>query len=110
MGTEWVAVGLSRDLPAGVAMPALWQGRELAVWRSASGKLSAWDDRCPPRGMRLSHGFVGGGALAGAVHPPPPPPLSGPPPHHKGGVFFGRGGGRRDLGRRGGCHRYAAGI
>src|SRR3989338_2212937 len=68
MGTEWVAVGLSRDLPAGVAMPALWQGRELAVWRSASGKLSAWNDRCPHRGMRLSHGFVRGETLACIYH------------------------------------------
>ena len=59
MGTEWVAVGLSRDLPAGVAMPALWQGRELAVWRSASGKLSAWNDRCPHRGMRVCLGEAG---------------------------------------------------
>lgn len=68
MGTEWVAVGLSRDLPAGVAMPALWQGRELAVWRSASGRLSAWNDRCPHRGMRLSHGFVRGETLACIYH------------------------------------------
>lgn len=68
MGTEWVAVGLSRDLPAGVAMPALWQGRELAVWRSALGKLSAWNDRCPHRGMRLSHGFVRGETLACIYH------------------------------------------
>lgn len=68
MGTEWVAVGLSRDLPAGVAMPASWQGRELAVWRSASGKLSAWNDRCPHRGMRLSHGFVRGETLACIYH------------------------------------------
>lgn len=68
MKTGWLAVGLSQDLPAGVAMPALWGGRELAVWRSASGKLSAWNDRCPHRGMRLSHGFVRGETLACIYH------------------------------------------
>jgi len=44
-------------------------GREdLVVWRSASGVLSAWENRCPHRGMRLSHGFVRGESLACAYH------------------------------------------
>ena len=68
MGMNWVAVGLSLDLPAGVVMPALGHGIELAVWRSASGRLSAWKDRCPHRGMRLSHGFVRGEMLNCIYH------------------------------------------
>jgi nitrite reductase/ring-hydroxylating ferredoxin subunit len=62
------AVGLSRDLRAGRAMRALVDGRDLVVWRSASGRLSAWDNRCPHRGMRLSFGFVRGERLACLYH------------------------------------------
>ena len=65
---NWLAVGLSQDLPAGVVMPAIWHGAELAVWRSAAGKLAAWNDRCPHRGMRLSHGFVRGETLSCIYH------------------------------------------
>ena len=64
----WVATGLSGDLPPATVMPGSWQGTELALWRSASGTLSAWKDRCPHRGMRLSHGFVRGEALSCIYH------------------------------------------
>ncbi len=63
-----IPIGLSRDLPARRVMRAIAEGRDLAVWRSASGRLSAWDNRCPHRGMRLSHGFVRGEALACLYH------------------------------------------
>jgi nitrite reductase/ring-hydroxylating ferredoxin subunit len=49
-------------------MPASLHGVDLAVWRSASGRLSAWKDRCPHRGMRLSHGFVRGETLSCIYH------------------------------------------
>ena len=68
MTTRWIATGLSHDLPNGVVMAGHWQGTELAVWRSATGKLAAWKDRCPHRGMRLSHGFVRGETLACIYH------------------------------------------
>ena len=68
MSGKWVANGLSQDLPLGVVMAGLWQGAELAIWRSASGRLSAWNDRCPHRGMRLSHGFVRGETLSCIYH------------------------------------------
>lgn len=61
-------VGLSRDLPAGRAMRADVNGRDLVVWRAMSGALAAWDNRCPHRGMRLSHGFVRGNRLACLYH------------------------------------------
>ncbi len=66
--TNWKASGLSKDLPPANVMHADWQGVDLAVWRSASGRLSAWVDRCPHRGMRLSHGFVRGETLACIYH------------------------------------------
>jgi nitrite reductase/ring-hydroxylating ferredoxin subunit len=49
-------------------MPVCVDGAELALWRSASGRLAAWADRCPHRGMRLSHGFVRGEALSCIYH------------------------------------------
>lgn len=63
-----VAVGLSVNLPAGRVMRAWVEGAERVVWRSATGQLSAWDNRCPHRGMRLSHGFVRGESLACIYH------------------------------------------
>lgn len=68
MTTTWVANGLSQDLPRAVVVHGDWDGVELAVWRSATGRLSAWKDRCPHRGMRLSHGFVRGETLACIYH------------------------------------------
>ncbi|MFV0383526.1 Rieske 2Fe-2S domain-containing protein [Paracoccus sp. (in: a-proteobacteria)] len=64
----WTPVALSRDIPAGTAAPGHSGGRDLAIWRSASGRIAAWDDRCPHRGMRLSHGFVRGEALSCIYH------------------------------------------
>lgn len=61
-------VALSRDLPAARVMRAQLGDLDLALWRSASGVLSAWENRCPHRGMRLSHGFVRGERLACLYH------------------------------------------
>lgn len=63
-----VPIGFSEKLPARRVMRAWVDGQELVVWRSASGKLSAWDNRCPHRGMRLSYGFVRGETLACIYH------------------------------------------
>ena len=68
MPQNWTAVALSRDVPPQVVIPSVVDGRELAVWRSQSGRVAAWDDRCPHRGMRLSHGFVRGEALSCIYH------------------------------------------
>lgn len=65
---DWVAVGLSQDLRKAMAMPAHVDGVDLALWRSASGIVHAWGDRCPHRGMRLSHGFVRGETLSCIYH------------------------------------------
>ena len=65
---DWVAVGLGKDIPAGVVVPVCLAGVDLAVWRSDTGRINAWDDRCPHRGMRLSHGFVRGDALNCIYH------------------------------------------
>ena len=65
---DWVAVGLCGDVPAGTVVPRRVFNTDLAVWCSAGGKYHVWGDRCPHRGMRLSHGFVRGENLACIYH------------------------------------------
>lgn len=71
MGTaleEWTPVALSSDLPIGGVLRTVVDEQDLAVWRSRSGKVRAWDNRCPHRGMRLSFGFVRGESLTCIYH------------------------------------------
>ncbi len=65
---SWIAVGLCADVPAGTVVPRVVDGTDLAIWCSATGDYHAWGDRCPHRGMRLSHGFVRGDTLACIYH------------------------------------------
>ena len=65
---RWTPVALAADLPLASAAPVIVAGQEVAVWRSAAGAVSAWEDRCPHRGMRLSFGFVRGEELACRYH------------------------------------------
>ncbi|RUW83809.1 Rieske (2Fe-2S) protein [Mesorhizobium sp. M1E.F.Ca.ET.063.01.1.1] len=65
---SWMPVALSADLPAGTVMPAQSPVGPIALWRSRSGRAAAFADRCPHRGMRLSHGFVRGEALSCIYH------------------------------------------
>ena len=61
-------VGFSKNLSNSRVMRAFVNGKDVVIWRSRSGKLSAWENRCPHRGMRLSYGFVRGEALACMYH------------------------------------------
>ncbi|CAN7657490.1 Rieske 2Fe-2S domain-containing protein [Pararhizobium sp. LjRoot235] len=65
---SWTPVALSADLPAGTVMPARTPAGSIALWRSDSRRIAASADRCPHRGMRLSHGFVRGEALSCIYH------------------------------------------
>lgn len=65
---SWIAVGLKKDVPPGIVIPSRIADTELAVWCAPSGSYHAWSDRCPHRGMRLSHGFVRGNTLACIYH------------------------------------------
>jgi phenylpropionate dioxygenase-like ring-hydroxylating dioxygenase large terminal subunit len=67
MTTDWTAIALSRDVPAGVARAVLLDGRELVIWRG-DGVAHVWEDRCPHRGMRLSLGFVRDNSLNCLYH------------------------------------------
>ncbi len=61
-------VGLLRDLDPKRVMRAQVGGQDLVIWRASNGDISAWDNRCPHRGMALSHGFVRGNDLACLYH------------------------------------------
>lgn len=65
---SWTPVALSADLPPATVIPAWTPAGSIALWRSQSGRVSASSDRCPHRGMRLSHGFVRGEALSCIYH------------------------------------------
>lgn len=65
---DWVAVALTEDVPPGVVIPSRIEDTDLAIWCTPSGRYHAWSDRCPHRGMRLSHGFVRGETLACIYH------------------------------------------
>lgn len=65
---DWTAVGLKDDVPPGVAVPSRIDDTDLAIWCTSTGTYHAWSDRCPHRGMRLSHGFVRGDRLACIYH------------------------------------------
>lgn len=66
--TDWTPAALSDDIPAASAAPGQLGPHDLAIWRSASGRIAAWADRCPHRGMRLSHGYVRGERLSCIYH------------------------------------------
>lgn len=62
------AIGLSRDIAPKRVMRADVEGTDIAVWRDETGHLHAWNNRCPHRGMRLSHGFVRDDKLSCLYH------------------------------------------
>ncbi len=64
----WHPVALSADIDPGTSNGTRLLGREIVVWRDASGTAHVWDDRCPHRGMRLSFGFVRGDHIACLYH------------------------------------------
>ena len=65
---DWHPVAAAGELARGAPVAARLLGQELALWRSDSGKLQAWEDRCPHRGTRLSIGRVAGESLTCAYH------------------------------------------
>ncbi|MEP3277353.1 MAG: Rieske (2Fe-2S) protein [Stappiaceae bacterium] len=64
----WVPAYLSDLLMPGEVVQTYVDRNDVALWRAHSGKVNAWSNRCPHRGMRLSHGFVRGDMLACIYH------------------------------------------
>jgi nitrite reductase/ring-hydroxylating ferredoxin subunit len=64
----WAPAMASLHVPRGQIVPALLHGQELALWRDAQGKVQAWDNRCPHRGMRFTMGRIVDDQLSCAYH------------------------------------------
>lgn len=64
----WTVVAGAGTLAPRQRIRVAFAGEELVLWRGASGRLSAWANRCPHRGMRLSFGFVRGDELHCLYH------------------------------------------
>jgi nitrite reductase/ring-hydroxylating ferredoxin subunit len=64
----WFPVELSRHVPQGEVVQTMLHGQELALWRSADGKVQAWENRCPHRSVRLTLGFVADDQLVCRYH------------------------------------------
>jgi nitrite reductase/ring-hydroxylating ferredoxin subunit len=64
----WTPVALARDIEAGTSAGVVLAGVEIVVWRDTGGRVHAWEDRCPHRGMKLSFGFVRGDRIACLYH------------------------------------------
>lgn len=64
----WYAVSGSTDLPDNAVRAVSLLDRDIAIWRSASGVVQAWQNACPHRGMRLSFGQVRGEELSCRYH------------------------------------------
>ncbi len=65
---DWFPVEFSRNLLPGQVLQSTLFGHELAIWRSASGAMEVWENRCPHRSVRLSLGFVVGEELVCRYH------------------------------------------
>jgi nitrite reductase/ring-hydroxylating ferredoxin subunit len=54
----WYPIELSARVPQGEVVQSMLRGQELALWRSVTGTVQAWENRCPHRSVRLTLGFV----------------------------------------------------
>ena len=65
---DWHPVAASSAIVCNSLVGTQLLGRELALWRDATGVLHAWEDRCPHRGTRFSIGTVEEGQVVCRYH------------------------------------------
>src|SRR3990167_1697870 len=66
---EWLDIGWVDQIPVrGSRTVQVEGGDDIAVFRTAEGKVFALLDRCPHKHGRLSQGIVYGGAVACPLH------------------------------------------
>jgi phenylpropionate dioxygenase-like ring-hydroxylating dioxygenase large terminal subunit len=68
LGDFWFVVAESRELAAGSLLPFTLLGVPIVIFRSQSGELGAFLDRCPHRNVPLSEGQVLGENLQCRYH------------------------------------------
>jgi phenylpropionate dioxygenase-like ring-hydroxylating dioxygenase large terminal subunit len=65
---DWHPVAAGARLAVGSLAPVRLLELDLVLWRSADGRVHAWEDRCPHRGTRLSIGRIEDDHLVCAYH------------------------------------------
>jgi nitrite reductase/ring-hydroxylating ferredoxin subunit len=65
---RWYPMARSEELVARHIVHAQLLGQELALWRDDAGRVNAWENRCPHRGVRLSLGTNDGSELRCRYH------------------------------------------
>ena len=56
--SKWIPVSGSGDLAAASARAVMLPEHDVVIWRTRTGDVHAWENRCPHRGMRLSFAQV----------------------------------------------------
>ncbi|MDP0926513.1 Rieske (2Fe-2S) protein [Paracoccus onubensis] len=64
----WFPAGLQNYVLPKTAGRVMIFDNDIALWRGEDGKIRAWENRCPHRGMRLSYGIVRGNTLTCLYH------------------------------------------
>ena len=65
---QWYPLARSQDLPVGSLLAVRLLETDLLLWRDASERVHAWEDRCPHRSVRLSIGQVVDDQIICAYH------------------------------------------
>ncbi len=65
---RWFPVARVEEAVPRHVMQAQLLGQELAIWRDDEGRINAWENRCPHRGVRLSIGLNDGHTLRCQYH------------------------------------------
>jgi nitrite reductase/ring-hydroxylating ferredoxin subunit len=55
--SRWFPLARVEEAPPRHVLHAMLLGREIAVWRADDGRVNAWENRCPHRGVRFSIGL-----------------------------------------------------
>ena len=65
---DWHPVAASSSVAGNALLATQLLGRELVLWRDATGVLHAWEDRCPHRGASLFFGRNEAGGIRCLYH------------------------------------------
>jgi len=65
---QWYLIGPDEDLPKGTIHPLRILGRDIVVWRTPNGEVTALEDRCCHRNVPLSQGFLKKDCIVCAYH------------------------------------------
>jgi phenylpropionate dioxygenase-like ring-hydroxylating dioxygenase large terminal subunit len=64
-GNYWYAMEESKNLKKGKSLEVIFWKSPIALFRGESGKVSAIENRCPHRQLRLTSGIVEGEEMKG---------------------------------------------